>query len=217
MTPNRSRPGTSSRKSSSRLAAISLCWSDRPVTLPPGRAKLATKPLPTGSVATANTMGMTDVACFAGMTAAPNVTMTSTFKRTKSVASSAKRSLRPSVQRYSIAKVRPSREVQGTARTLGLDDPAQFAQSLHKSGGPLTLGRRCIRAQEPDGRQLRGLLRACDERPRSCTTEQRDERAAVHSITSSARASSIGGISRPTALAVLRLIKSSNLVGNAWR
>src|SRR6266516_2650328 len=35
----------------------------------------------------------------------------------------------------------------------------------------------------------------------------------THSITSSARASSIGGTSRPSALAVLRLITNSNLVG----
>src|SRR5262249_39767976 len=34
-----------------------------------------------------------------------------------------------------------------------------------------------------------------------------------HSITSSARASSVGGISRPSALAVLRLITNSYLVG----
>ena len=34
-----------------------------------------------------------------------------------------------------------------------------------------------------------------------------------HSITSSARASSIAGISRPSAFAVLRLMLSSNLVG----
>ena len=34
-----------------------------------------------------------------------------------------------------------------------------------------------------------------------------------HSITSSARASSVGGISRPSALAVLRLMTSSYLVG----
>ena len=34
-----------------------------------------------------------------------------------------------------------------------------------------------------------------------------------HSITSSARASSIGGMARPSFLAVLRLIASSNLVG----
>src|SRR6266436_3617590 len=37
--------------------------------------------------------------------------------------------------------------------------------------------------------------------------------AAFHSITSSARASSVGGISRPSAFAVLRLITNSYLVG----
>jgi hypothetical protein len=46
-----------------------------------------------------------------------------------------------------------------------------------------------------------------------CAAEQRDELAADHSITSSARASSVGGMSRPSAFAVLRLITSSNLVG----
>src|SRR3954465_6461391 len=35
----------------------------------------------------------------------------------------------------------------------------------------------------------------------------------THSITSSARASTVGGISRPSALAVLRLMANSNLVG----
>jgi hypothetical protein len=48
---NRRRPGTTSRKSSSRLAARSVCCIDRPVTLPPGRARLATRPVPTGSPA----------------------------------------------------------------------------------------------------------------------------------------------------------------------
>src|SRR6266487_694899 len=37
----------------------------------------------------------------------------------------------------------------------------------------------------------------------------------THSITSSARASSVGGTSRPSALAVLRLITNSNLV-DCW-
>ena len=57
-----------------------------PVTLPPGRAKLAIMPVPTGSLATANTMGMTDVTCFAAGTASPDVTMTSTLSRTNSAA-----------------------------------------------------------------------------------------------------------------------------------
>ena len=43
--------------------------------------------------------------------------------------------------------------------------------------------------------------------------EQRDELAALHSITSSARASTVGGTSRPSAFAVFRLITSSYLVG----
>src|SRR5262245_10071884 len=43
--------------------------------------------------------------------------------------------------------------------------------------------------------------------------EQRDEHAAPHSITSSARASRVAGTSRPRALAVLRLMTSSYLVG----
>jgi hypothetical protein len=53
------------------------------------------------------------------------------------------------------------------------------------------------------------------ERPRSSAGEQRDELASPHSITSSARTSSVGGMSRPIALAVLRLITSSNLLGRS--
>src|SRR5262249_61585386 len=69
-------------------------------------------------------------------------------------------------------------------------------------------------AEEPDHRH-RWLLRARHERPRRRRTpEQRDELAPVHhSITSSARASSVAGTSRPNALAVLRLIVSTYLVG----
>src|SRR5262245_38621261 len=60
----------------------------------------------------------------------------------------------------------------------------------------------------------RTLLRVGRDRPCACrTTEQRDERASVHSMTSSARASNDGGTVRPSVLAVLRLITSSNLVG----
>src|SRR5215831_1924253 len=101
--------GINSRKSSSRLPATSAAWFDDPVTFPPGRARLATKPVPTGSPADANTIGITDVACFAARTdAVPQVTITSTFSRTNSAAISARRSLRASAHRYSIASVRPS-------------------------------------------------------------------------------------------------------------
>src|SRR5262249_5942628 len=57
-------------------------------------------------------------------------------------------------------------------------------------------------------------LRPRLERPRHCrAAEQCDELAPLHSITSSARASNVAGMSRPSALAVLRLMTSSNLVG----
>src|SRR5215470_12541142 len=56
-------------------------------------------------------------------------------------------------------------------------------------------------------------LRPRRERPRRRAAEQRDELAPLHSITSSARASSVSGTVRPSALAVFMLITSSYLVG----
>jgi hypothetical protein len=58
-------------------------------------------------------------------------------------------------------------------------------------------------------------LRPRRERPRGRTAEQRDELAPLHSITSSASASNLSGISRPRAFAVLRLITNSNFV-DCW-
>src|SRR5262249_27988951 len=58
------------------------------------------------------------------------------------------------------------------------------------------------------------LLRARRKRPRRHrSAEPRDERPAPHWITSSAVASSVSGTVRPRALAVLRLMTNSNLVG----
>src|SRR5262245_64382212 len=91
-------------------------------------------------------------------------------------------------------------------------DPAKFTQPLHEGRGPRIPVQRRARPQKADGRQLR-LLRARREWPRRRAAEQRDERATLHSITSSARARTGVGISRPRLLAVLRLITSSYLVG----
>src|SRR5262245_23918306 len=66
--------------------------------------------------------------------------------------------------------------------------------------------------EKSNDRRLR-LLRARRERPCCHRAKERYERAALHSITSSARASRIGGISRAIAFAVLRLNASLNLVG----
>src|SRR5262245_37078173 len=67
------------------------------------------------------------------------------------------------------------------SRTKYSRDPAEFAKPLHKGGGPLALGCRRGRAQVPDARQLRWLLRARRQRPRHCgPAEERDELAAFH-------------------------------------
>jgi hypothetical protein len=86
MIANRRILGTTSRKNSSRLLSSSGCMIDRPVTLPPGRARLAAKPTPTGSPDSGRTIGMTDVALLACWAAGPVVTMTSTLSRTNSAA-----------------------------------------------------------------------------------------------------------------------------------
>src|SRR5262249_45611011 len=68
--------------------------------------------------------------------------------------------------------------------------------------------------QHTDPSYLLRLLRARLHWPRSRrAANQRDELAALHSITSSASCWRWSGTSRPSALAVLRLITSSNVVG----
>jgi hypothetical protein len=80
-----------------------------PVTLPPGRARLATRSLPNGSPASAMTIGMVEVARLAASGASvPNATMTLTLRRTSSAASSGSRSSRFSAQRRSNARFFPS-------------------------------------------------------------------------------------------------------------
>ena len=71
------------------------------------------------------------------------------------------------------------------------------------------LGRRAV--EEADHRHLR-LLRPRRDRPSRGAAEKRDQLAPPdrHSITSSARASSVGGTSMPRSLAVCRLMTSSN-------
>src|SRR5215831_7157043 len=63
-----------------------------------------------------------------------------------------------------------------------------------------------VRGSRSDISHARGLarlLRSRHQRPHSRAAEQCDELSAFHSITSSARTSSVGGTSRPSALAVL--------------
>src|SRR5262249_8577366 len=100
---------------------------------------------------------------------------------------------------------------------IAADGPAALLESIpERCGAELTfriiLG---VEHQHADASHALALLGARRQRPRRRrTAEQRDERApSHHSITSSARASSVAGTSMPSAFAVLRLMTNSYLVG----
>src|SRR5262249_5724583 len=81
--------GTSSCSRPSRFAPRSAPSSVKPVMFPPGRLKLATKPICTGSAAFEKTIGIVAVADFAANAEAglPTAAMSDTRRRTRSVAS----------------------------------------------------------------------------------------------------------------------------------
>ena len=107
--PTRASLGTASLSISSLLVFSSVAKLESPVTLPPGRARLATKPAPTGSPTFVITMGMVVVALLAANAArVPATTIRSTLRRTRSAASSGRRSVFCSANRYSMAIFFPS-------------------------------------------------------------------------------------------------------------
>src|SRR5262249_12546985 len=97
-------------------------------------------------------------------------------------------------------------------RNVAALDKTYAAKALGKPSLHLRGSRTPAAARIPHHR-ARGLLTGAGRRQRRRAAEQRDEVAALHSITSSASASSLSGICRPSAWAVLRLTTSSNLVG----
>src|SRR5262249_4479448 len=97
------------------------------------------------------------------------------------------------------------------------DGPAQLLQPLSERGD----AGRCFWIvggqvhKDADAPHALALLRPRRERPGGRrAAEQRDENAAFHSITWSAVICMISGTVRPSALAVLKLITSSYLVGD---
>src|SRR5262245_4081763 len=82
--------------------------------------------------------------------------------------------------------------------------PSKLLEPLVERGHPrlyLWIGIRTV-YQHPDTPHQRRLLRARHQRQGRRAAKQSEERATLHSITSSARASNVAGISRPSALAV---------------
>src|SRR6185503_10765869 len=80
--------------------------------------------------------------------------------------------------------------------------------------GAISLRRHRLQQANAVNPRLGGLHRDGATQDRAGRSAERDnEVAPSHSITASARASRVGGTSMPIALAVLRLITNSNLVG----
>src|SRR5262249_24948423 len=99
---------------------------------------------------------------------------------------------------------------------IAADDPTRLHECLLEGSDPSLKVRivRSGRQQHADAPHALALLGVRRERPHGRTANERDEVAPLHSITSSARASSVGGISSPSAFAVLRFITNSNFVGS---
>ena len=115
MAPNWPIPAAmaESRRTAARVTRGAICLSSsshfplmpysnsmKPVALPPGRARLSTKPAPTGSATVTNTIGTVRVACCNGPTAEPPAArMTSGASATNSAAYLRLRSASPAPQR----------------------------------------------------------------------------------------------------------------------
>src|SRR5262245_53658312 len=163
---------------------------------------LATSPAATGSVPLTKTIGMVEVAALAASAGAapPLVKMTETCFLTSSDAIASSRSSWLSAQRYSIGVLAPN--------------IAGFGQAFEERGDQERILLGCRAAENADNGP--GLLRArglrTEDRCRHRAAEKRDERAALHSITSSTRPIIGSGTVRPSALAVFMLMTSSTLV-----
>jgi hypothetical protein len=106
---SRTPPGEASLRSWSCLPITSGPTEVVPVTFPPGLARLLTNPLPTGSPTASMTIGIVFVAFRAARAAGvAEAAMTSTFRRTKSVARLGSRSTIPSADRWSMMRFCPS-------------------------------------------------------------------------------------------------------------
>jgi hypothetical protein len=134
--PTRESLGIASLSISNLLLFSSGAKPEFPVTLPPGRARVAIKPVPTGSPEVVITMGMKVVAPFAADGGGPpEVTIRSTLSRTRSAASSGRRSrsLRESVLDGNILSLDPSKLFQLLPERVHEDRAAGSSAIIQKT------------------------------------------------------------------------------------
>ena len=234
----RGRAGTISFKSSSCFPLSSGRCADNPVMFPPGRARLATNPFPTGSASCAITMGIDVVASFVTRVGSgPEVTMTSTLRRISSLASAGRRSSFPSAYRYSRRCSSPPHiQVPVAPDVTPRCGPRQWTVRQHlgirfgafsfaccaSAFTPHTMNATTIGKSPSHFRFLISDFGLSEEKSSPCTQDVPiifvpNRKSAIQNlkslITLSALARTLGGIVNPICFAALRFITSSNLVG----
>src|SRR5208282_5254499 len=193
--PTRDNDGTISFSCSRRFAESSADMADKPVMLPPGRARLWANPDPTGSAIRGDTIGTWEVTDLAAMMAGVDADDDPHAELDQF----ARESWKPAIviigpaiieddglavvvaeRMHSFAERAPILTVLDATFRLGIEDANMRNFCVGSRGGK------------------RNVERPWD----GSATEKRDEVSAFHSITSSARASSVAGTARPSALAV---------------
>jgi hypothetical protein len=182
-----------------------------PIMLPPGRAKLSTNPVATGSTLVTITMGIVLVACLATRSAGEAI-MTSAS--TLSCTSSATRALdafdlafRVSVFDQYVFSLDVT-EISQPSLKRANDKPLGSSEKSDARDFPrlLSLDGRAKRQEYGAKSHIRNVNFYTHASSLSA-------HACIHLITLSARASTLGGIVRPICFAVFRLIANSNFVG----
>lgn len=106
--------------------------------MPPGRARLATRPPPSGSVAAAKTMGMADVTCFGARAPLPTVTIDIHLELDELGSDLGKAlvaSLSPAIIDRDRAPLDPTKLPQSSHRPLALAfDPVSDQLAVNPSG-----------------------------------------------------------------------------------
>ena len=191
------------------------------MTLPPGRARLATRPAPTGSPTFVITMGMVVVTLLAANVAGvPLTTIRSTLSRTNSAASSGRRSFFCSANRYSMVMFFLSFHPSLLSSCRNASKRTAILEAVLLSRKPMRkiFPACCASAEKQSAKSMAQRLRTVlvffmgFSLPRS-TPHSTLDFAPSHLITLSALASTFGGIVRPICLAALRLMMNSNFVG----
>ena len=146
----------------------------KPVTLPPGRARLATSPDLTGSATRITTIGKVTVAFLAASAAGVLIaTITSTLSRTSSSANPASSSLRPAALRNSMSMLVPSTCPSSRSRSRNVSSSPGCRSC---ASTPMRWGGSSFSAAEPSGHaaaapprsamKLRRLMQNCPSGPK---------------------------------------------------